>query len=88
MVVGIKPLVFTSSGASETIALDSPFTLVLSAQAAVYLCKQKINTAGSQDIERWTTLMQSLMQELVVRKQKFWMKPPDGTLISGPGLTV
>ena len=88
MIVGIKPLAFTSSGVTETIALDSPFTLVLSAQAAIYLVKQKISSAGSQDIERWTNLMQALMQEIVIRKQKYWMKPPDGTIISGPGLSV
>ena len=88
MVVGIKPLAFSGSGATETLALDSPFTTILSAQAAHYLYKQRANSAGAQDVERLVQLTQSWMQELVTRQTKFWMKPPDGTLISGPGLTV
>lgn len=88
MIVGIKPLAFSGSGADETIALDSPFTLVLSAQAALYLCKQKVGSAGTQNIERWQQLVQSWTQELATRKAQYWMKPPDGTLITGPGLSV
>ena len=88
MIVGIKPLAFTGSGATETIALDSPFTLVLSAQAALYLCKQRISSAGTQNVERWTQLAQGWAAELATRKAQYWMKPPDGTLITGPGLTV
>lgn len=87
-IVGIKPLAFTSSGATETIALDSPFTLVLSAQAALFLCQQKVVSAGTQDVARWTALIQSWQAILADRKQRYWMKPPDGTLISGAGLTV
>ena len=88
MVVGIKPLAFTSSGATETIALDDPFTRVLSAQAALYLCKQRVGSAGTQNVERWQQLVQAWTAELAERKVRFWMKPPDGTLITGPGLTV
>lgn len=88
MVVGIKPLAFTGSGATETIALDSPFTLTLSAQAALYLCQQRAGSAVAQDIERWTQLTQHWQQQLAMRKVQYPMKPPDGTLISGPGLSV
>ena len=88
MIVGIKPLAFTGSGDTETIALDSPFDLVLSAQAALYLWKQRLGSAGTQNIERIQQLVQSWTQELATRKAQYWMKPPDGTLISGAGLTV
>ncbi len=88
MIVGIKPLAFTSAGASETIALNSPFTLVLSAQAALYLWKQRAGGAGTQNIERAIQLTQDWTAELAMRSAKYWMKPPDGTLIAGPGLSV
>ena len=88
MLVGIKPLAFTGSGAAETIALDSPFDLVLSAQAAQYLWKQRAGSAGTQDIEHATQQVQSWSAELALRSAKYWMKPPEGTLITGPGLTV
>ncbi len=88
MIVGIKPLAFTGSGAAETITLDSPFTLVLSAQAALYLCQQKVASATTQDIVRWQQLVQHWRQELALRKIQYPMKSPDGTLISGAGLTV
>lgn len=88
MIVGIKPLAFTGTGADETLALDSPFDLVLSAQAAQYLWKQRAGSAGTQDIERATQQVQGWTQELATRKMQYWMKPPDGTLISGAGLTV
>jgi len=88
MIVGIKPLAFTGTGVDETIALDSPFDLVLSAQAAVYLWKQRAGSAGTQNIERATQLAQSWAAELATRKMQYWMKPPDGTIITGPGLTV
>lgn len=88
MIVGIKPLTFTSTGATETIALDSPFTLVLSAQATLYLCGQKANSAGAQNVERWTQLAQVWATKLATRHMQYWMKPPDGTLITGPGLTT
>ncbi len=88
MIVGIKPLAFTNSGANETIAISSPYDLVLSAQAALYLCKRKISSAGTQNIERWTQLAQAWAAELATRKAQYWMKPPDGTVITGPGLTV
>ena len=87
-IVGIKPLAFTGTGATETIALDSPHTYVLSAQAIVWLCSQKISSAGTQDVARWTALKQQWEAELAMRKIKYPMKPPDGTLISGPGLSV
>jgi len=88
MIVGIKPLAFTGSGIAETLALDSPFDLVLSAQAAQYLWKQRAGSAGTQDIERATQQVQSWAQELATRKMQYWMKPPDGTIITGPGLSV
>jgi len=88
MIVGIKPLAFTGSGASETIALDTPFTLTLSAQAIVLLLQQRMGSAGSQNVERWQALYQFWQQELARRKATYYMKAPDGTLISGPGLTV
>ena len=88
MIVGIKPLAFTGSGASETIALDSPFDLVLSAQAALYLCQQRAGSAGTQNVERWTALVQSWQQELALRKMQYHMVPPAGTIITGSGLTV
>lgn len=90
MIVGIKPLAFTGTAgsATETIALDSPFTLVLSAQAAVYLWKQRAGSAGTQNIERATQQVQSWTQELATRKMQYWMTPPTGTIITGPGLTV
>ena len=88
MIVGIKPLEFTSSGATETIALNKPFTYVLSAQAAKYLFEQRMGSANGQDIEQITHMMQTWATRLAMRKAQFWMKPPDGTLLSGPGLTV
>jgi len=88
MIVGIKPLAFTGSGVTETIALDSPFTLILSAQAALLLCKRIVGSAGTQNIERWIQLAQAWVAELATRKLQYPMKPPDGTLISGAGLTV
>lgn len=88
MIVGIKPLAFTSSGANETIALDSPFTLVLSAEAALYLHKQRVNSVVGQDQESAHLKVQNWTRELAERKAKYPMKPPDGTLITGPGLTV
>ncbi len=88
MIVGIKPLAFTGSGASETIAISSPYDLVLSAQAALYLCKQRIGSAGTQNVERWQQLAQTWAAELANRKMQYWMAPPAGTLIFGPGLTV
>lgn len=87
-IVGIKPLAFTGTTTTETIALDSPFTLVLSAQAALYLHKQRANSAMGQDLEAAQLKVQSWTQELATRKMQYWMKPPDGTLISGPGLSV
>ena len=88
MIVGIKPLAFTGSDAAETIAIDSPFDLVLSAQAAQYLWKQRAGSAGAQDIEQATRQVQNWAQELATRKAQYWMAPPTGTLITGPGLTV
>ena len=88
MVVGIKPLAFSGSGATETLALNSPFTLVLSAQAALYLFKQRVGSSLADNEEGWTQQVQSWTQELALRKIQYWMKPPDGTLITGPGLTV
>lgn len=88
MIVGIKPLAFTGSGATETIALGSPFDTILSAQAVLYLCKQKVGGAGTQNVERWRQLVQDWTQELAIRKSQYWMKPPDGTIITGPGLSV
>jgi len=88
MIVGIKPLAFTGSGAAETIALDDPFTRVLSAQAALLLCKRRKLSAGTQNVERYQQLEQDWTAELARRKIAHHMKPPDGTLISGPGLTV
>ena len=87
-IVGIKPLAFTGTGTAETIALDSPHTYVLSAQAICWLCSQKISSAGSQDVARWTALKQQWETELAQRKIKYPMKVPDGTMISGPGLSV
>ncbi len=90
MIVGIKPLAFTGTAgsAAETIALDSPFNLVLSAQAALYLFKQMASNAGTQNIERAIQLAQSWAAELATRKMQYWMTPPTGTIITGPGLTV
>ena len=88
MIVGIKPLAFTGSGASETLALDSPFTLVLVAQAALYLHRQRANSAVGQNVEAAQLKVQSWTQELATRKAQYWMKPPDGTIITGPGLSV
>jgi len=88
MIVGIKPLAFTSTGVTETIALDSPFDTVLSAQAALYLFEQRVGSANTQNVERATQQMQHWAGQLAIRKAKFWMKPPDGTLISGAGLSV
>ena len=89
MIVGIKPLAFVGAGITETIiSLDSPFDLILSAQAALYLCQQKVIGAGSQNTERWQQLIQFWRQELAQRKMQYHMVPPAGTLISGPGLTV
>jgi hypothetical protein len=88
MIVGIKPLAFTGSGAAETIALDSPFTLILSAQAVIWLCQQKISSAGTQDAARWIALKQQWEAELASRIVKYPMRAPDGTIITGPGLTV
>uniref|UniRef100_A0A6M3JEG3 Putative tail protein n=1 Tax=viral metagenome TaxID=1070528 RepID=A0A6M3JEG3_9ZZZZ len=88
MVVGIKPLAFSGSGAAETIALDSPFTYTLSAQAALYLCQQRTGSAPSQDVARWQERAQHWTQELALRKIKYPMLAPDGTLITGPGLTT
>lgn len=88
MIVGIKPLAFTGSDADETIALSSPFDLVLSAQAALYLWKQRASSAGTQNVERAVQQVQSWAAELATRKAQYWMKPPDGTIITGPGLTV
>jgi len=88
MVVGIKPLAFSGSGAAETVALDSPFDLVLSAQAALYLCQQRAGSAVSQNAERWQQQVQHWQQQLALRKAQYSMHPPDGTLITGGGLTV
>lgn len=88
MIVGIKPLAFTGTGADETIALVSPFDLVLSAQAALYLWKQRAGSAGTQNIERAIQLTQNWAAELATRKTQYWMAPPTGTIITGPGLTV
>lgn len=88
MIVGIKPLAFTGSGDSETIALSSPFDLILSAQAALYLFKQRVGSSGTQNVERLVQLAQAWATELATRKALYWMKPPDGTFISGPGLSV
>jgi hypothetical protein len=88
MIVGIKPLAFTGSGASETTDISSPFDLILSAQAALYLCQQKVASAGSQDVARWQALTQHWQQQLALRKAQHPMHPPDGTKITGSGLTV
>lgn len=87
-IVGIKPLAFSGDDAAETIDLASPFTLVLSAQAIIWLCQQKINSAGTQNAERWVASKQMWEAELASRKIKYPMGFPTGTLISGPGLTV
>jgi len=87
-IVGIKPLAFTGSGAAETIALDSPFTLVLSAQAALYLYKQKVGSAGTQNVERLLQSAQTWAAELATRKMQYRMVSPTGTILSGAGLTV
>lgn len=88
MIVGIKPLAFSGSGDSESIALDSPFTYILSAQAALYLCQQKVGSAPSQETARWQERVQHWNQQLALRKAQYPMLAPAGTLISGPGLTV
>ncbi len=88
MIVGIKPLAFSGSGASELVGLDSPFTYVLSAQAALYLCQQRVGSAPSQVVERWTGQVQFWNQHLALRKIQYPMLAPAGTLISGPGLSV
>ncbi len=88
MIVGIKPLAFTGSGANETLALDSPFDVVLTAQAAKYLWDQRVSSAGNQNVELALQQAQYWASKLATRKMQNWMKPPDGTIITGPGLTV
>lgn len=87
-IVGIKPLAFTGSGTTETIELNSPHTYVLAAAAEVYLCQAKKSSAVSKDTQQWDQLLQICMMRLAERKIQFPMHGPDGTLISGAGLTV
>ncbi len=88
MIVGIKPLAFTGSGATETVALDEPYTKILSAQAATWLFEQRLASASATDVQSLATQMQAWQYRLAMLKTIYWMKPPDGTIISGPGLTV
>jgi hypothetical protein len=88
MIVGIKPLAFTGSGASETISLDDPFSRTLSAQAIVQLAKMRKSNAQIKDAKFWDDTLRTWQEELALRKIKYWMRPPDGTMISGPGLSV
>ena len=62
---------------ADTIALDSPQTEVLVAEAAVYLCNQMIvPNFTSGESERWIRALGYWKGELIERRMKYGMEPP------------
>ena len=68
----------------DTIAIDHPQTEVLVAQAAIYLCEQKVlPTETSGDSGRWERALAYWKDELRERKGKFSMQMPEVTVTWG-----
>jgi hypothetical protein len=80
-VIGIKPLSFSGSGASEAVALSSPMIDVLSARAGLYLAQARFISAAGKDTTRLEKMLQNLQVEYDKRKAIHWMKAPDGTFL-------
>lgn len=65
----------------DTIAIDSPQTEILVAEAALYLCNQKVlPNATSADTKRWERAKAYWERELSKRKNKFGMVVPSATV--------
>lgn len=85
-ILGIGYLDFLVSGSSATtwaatIDIDAPQLEILVAQAAIYLCNQKIvptDTAGTS--QAWAQAKNYWDAELNVRKAKFGMTSPSSTI--------
>lgn len=68
----------------DTIAIDSPQTEILVAQAAIYLCNQMVvpnDTSGTS--ETWIQALGYWQRELMVRKARFGMTAPSATISYG-----
>ena len=83
-IIGIGYLDFEDSGGTvgtdwsdDSIAIDAPQLDILVAQAAVYLCLQKILPQESTgESKRWQQALAYWMNELRERRNKFGMIPP------------
>ena len=83
---GLGVLDFLASGVSSTawtatIAIDQPQLDILVAQAAVYLCQERMLPQYTTDQNnQWANAYQYWRQELAERKAKFSMKMPPSTV--------
>ena len=88
-IIGIGYLDFLVSGVASTtwastIAIDAPQLEILVAQAALYLCNQKIvPTDTSATSQAWAQAKNYWDAELNVRKAKFGMRAPAATVSWG-----
>ncbi len=85
-IIGIGYLDFLVSGVSSTawaatIAIDSPQTEILVAEAAMYLCRQMIlPNFSSGESKRWEKALDYWDAELALRRGKYGMKTPGATV--------
>jgi hypothetical protein len=71
---------------ADTIALDSPQTEILVAEAAVYLCRQMTTPDDSEsETTKWGNSLADWMRELNERRQKYGMEMPEVTVNWGIG---
>ncbi|GAH18020.1 unnamed protein product, partial [marine sediment metagenome] len=65
----------------DTIAIDSPQTEILVAEAAIYLCNQKIVPADeSGESDKWERALAYWKRELAERRARFGMNAPSATI--------
>jgi hypothetical protein len=78
LIVGIKPLAF--SGSPSQVAVDSPQTLIIQAQAAQWLYERLLPNEPGQDLQRWAQLAQKWAGITAQRAAAFGMPLPPGTV--------
>ena len=90
-IVGIGYLDFLASGAvstawTATIAVDSPQLEILVAEAAKYLCRQKILPTDNKGVtDRWKMAYDYWAIECIERRRRFGMHLPPITINYGSG---
>lgn len=88
-VVGIKPLsLYSPLYAAEYIDIDSTYLSVIVASAGLSLIQNAISSSVGKALERYQGMSKVWYDKLEDAKQRYPMNSPNGTMISGEGLTV